>query len=171
MSLLSPRESGRLASDPHPERFLAGRMLLRELAAELTGRELESIPVSAACPDCGREHGQPRVAGLHMSLSHSGDRVVAAAHPDRAIGVDLESRDVSPERLATIRTIAGGVGLEHWTRVEAVLKADGRGLRVDPRSVMVAESGDHALLDGARYELRDVSDAEYVVAIAVRSPS
>jgi len=156
------------ATDPHPERFLTGRMLLRELVAELSGRELGSITVTAACPDCGREHGQPRVSGLHVSLSHAGDRVIAAAHPDRAIGVDIESRDVSPERVAAIRTIAGAGGLEHWTRIEAVLKADGRGLRVDPRAVRL--DGDTATLDGSRYELADASDDRYIATVATRLP-
>jgi 4'-phosphopantetheinyl transferase len=175
LALLTPAEASRFASDPHPERFLTGRMLLRELAAELTGRELERVPVTAACPDCGREHGQPRVAGLHVSLSHAGDRTVAVVHPDRAIGVDIERRDVSPERVAAIREIAGGVGasdpdaaLARWTRIEAVLKADGRGLRIDPRAVVITDN--RATLDGTSYTLSDASDDEFVVSIAVRQP-
>jgi 4'-phosphopantetheinyl transferase len=168
VAMMSAAESARFESDPQPERFLTGRMLLRELAAEATGRPLEQVAISAACPDCGREHGQPRIAGLHVSLSHAGDRVVAVAHPDRAIGVDLERRDASPERVAAIRKIAGGVGLEHWTRFEAVLKADGRGLRVDPRHVVV--DGDTATLDGGRYELVDASDGDFVVSVATRLP-
>jgi 4'-phosphopantetheinyl transferase len=164
-ALLTAAETARFESDPRPERFLTGRMLLRELAAELTGRELESITVTAACPDCGREHGQPHVAGIHVSLSHARDRVVAVAHPDRAVGVDIERRDAIPERVAAIQEIAGGAGLEHWTRIEAVLKADGRGLRVDPRAVVV--EGDRATLDGTLYELLDASDDEYVVSVAL----
>ncbi|MDP9026535.1 MAG: hypothetical protein M3N46_03130, partial [Actinomycetota bacterium] len=66
--LLTAPETSRLTFDPHPEDFLTGRMLLRELTAELTGRELERVMVTATCPDCRREHGQPRVDGLHVSL-------------------------------------------------------------------------------------------------------
>ena len=36
--------------------------------------------------------------------------------------------------------MAGGEGIAHWTRVEATLKADGRGLRVDPREVRITGS-------------------------------
>ena len=165
LSMLTTTEAARFASDSHPERFLTGRMLLRELAAELTGHDLGRDPVTAACPDCGREHGQPRIDGIHVSLSHAGERTVAVAHPDRSIGVDVERREVSPERLAAIREIAGGIGLEHWTRVEAVVKADGRGLRIDPRRVEIV--GERAMLDGRFYELIDASDSDAEISIAL----
>ncbi len=166
LELLSGAERSRFATARDPERFLTGRMLLRELVAELTGAELASITVIAACPDCGLEHGRPRVAehpGIHLSLSHAGGRTLAAATTGAAIGVDLERRDISPDRLAAIQKVAGG-DLAHWTRVEAVLKADGRGLRVDPRAVEV--DGDHATLEGARYELTDASDDRSFASVA-----
>lgn len=166
LGLLTPAEASRFESDREPERFLAGRMLLRELAAELTGLPLESITVTAACPDCGLEHGQPRVDGLFVSLSHAGAVTVAAASADAAVGIDIEPRAVSPERRAAIRDVAGGDDLAHWTRVEAVLKADGRGLRVDPRAVGI--HGNRATLDGASYTLTDAGDDDFVVSVATR---
>ncbi len=171
LDLLTPAERSRFAADPHPERFLTGRMLLRELVADLTGADPASITVTAACPDCGREHGRPRVDGAFVSLSHTGDLVVAAGSPTAPVGVDVERRDAAAagradERLAAIRLVAAGEGLEHWTRVEAVLKADGRGLRVDPAAVVIR--GDRASLDGAAYGLTDASDAEHVISVAMR---
>ena len=166
LALLTPAEASRFESEREPERFLAGRMLLRELAAELIGLPLESITVTAACPDCGREHGQPRVHGLFVSLSHAGTATVAAASAETPVGIDIEPRDASRERLAAIRDVAGGDDLVHWTRVEAVLKADGRGLRVDPRAVGI--HADRATLDGAHYALTDASDDDFVVSVATR---
>ena len=166
LAMLTAAEASRFASDREPEHFLAGRMLLRELAAELSGLPLESIAVTAACPDCGREHGQPRVDGVFVSLSHAGAVTVAAASAEARVGIDIESRDAPPERLAAIRDVAGGDDLAHWTRVEAVLKADGRGLRVDPRAVGIR--GDEATLDGGSYKLTDASDEDYVVTVATR---
>lgn len=165
VALLTPAERARFDVDPHPERFLAGRMLLRELAAELTGHDLASITVTAACPDCGLEHGRPHVDGLFVSLSHAGEFVVAAASATEAVGVDVESRNVSRERIAGLHDVAGGDDLEHWTRVEAVLKADGRGLRVDPREVVIRN--DVATLAGTGYRLIDASDDTFVVSTAV----
>lgn len=167
LELLSDRETARFATDPEPERFLTGRMLLRELAAGFTAEPLESITIAASCPDCERPHGQPIVEGtdLHVSLSHAGDRTLAALLEGSAIGVDIERLDASSERLAAIREVAGGGDLRHWTRVEAVLKADGRGLRVDPREVVIEE--DRATLDGRGYQLNEIDDPSYVISIAV----
>ena len=166
LALLTPAEASRFASEREPERFLTGRMLLRELAAELTGLPLKSITVTAACPDCGREHGRPRVDGVFVSLSHSGAVTVAAASAEAPVGVDMEPRDAPPERLAAIRDVARGDDLTHWTRVEAVLKADGRGLRVDPREVGI--QGAEATIHSERYALADASDDDYVVTVATR---
>ena len=166
LALLTPAEASRFESDRERERFLTGRMLLRELAAELTGLPLESITVTAACPDCGREHGQPRVDGVFVSLSHAGGVTVAAASADAPVGIDIEPRDAPPERLAAIHDVAGGDDLAHWTRVEAVLKADGRGLRVDPRAVGI--HGSRATLGAASYTLTDAGDDDYVVTIATK---
>jgi 4'-phosphopantetheinyl transferase len=162
--MLTPAERARIAVDPHPERFLAGRMLLRELAAELTGRDPASTTVTAACPDCGLEHGGPRVDGLFVSLSHAGEFVVAAASATGPVGVDAERRDGGADRVAALHDVAGGDSLEHWTRVEAVLKADGRGLRVDPREVGIRT--DVAILTGTRYRLIDASDDTFVISVA-----
>ena len=167
LQLLSDREKTRFAADPRPETFLTGRMLLRELAAGFTAQPLESITIAASCPDCDRPHGRPTIEGteLYVSLSHAGDRTVAALLEGSAIGVDIEPRDASAERLAAIREVADGEDLRHWTRVEAVLKADGRGLRIDPREVVVW--GDRATLDGRRYQLSEIDDPAYVISVAV----
>ena len=82
---------------------------------------------------------------LHVSLSHCVGATVAAASWGSAVGVDVEREGHSPERLDAIETLTGQRSLRHWTRVEAVLKADGRGLRVDPDHVRV-------LVDGVRLE-------------------
>lgn len=166
LALLSESERARFDRERHPERFLTGRMLLRELAAGFTGADLESITITAGCPDCGQPHGRPMIEGteLFVSLSHADEISVAALIQGAAIGVDVEPRDASPERLAAIREIAGGDDLRHWTRVEAVLKADGRGLRVDPREVVI--DGDQAELGGIRYSLTEFDDADHLISVA-----
>ena len=129
------------------EALLMGRLLARSLAGDILGLDPAEVPLSAECPDCGEEHGRPVVEGtrLHVSLSHGGGMTVAAASWGAAVGIDVERLDDSPQRLDAIETLTGQRSLRHWTRVEAVLKADGRGLRVDPGNVRV-------LVDGARLE-------------------
>lgn len=175
LTLLSDEERARFGTDPRPERFLTGRMLLRELASGVTGTPLESITIAARCPDCGRQHGRPAIEGseLFVSLSHSHELTVAALIDGTPIGVDIERRAASTERLAAIREVAGGAAdgngdggddVRHWTRVEAVLKADGRGLRVDPRAVAI--DGDEATLDGVRYALTELRDRANTISVA-----
>jgi len=121
--------------------FLAGRALLRGLAGEMLGIAPSDVPLSARCIECGGEHGRPVIVGtrLRVSMAHSRDSLVVAACWDRAIGIDLEPLAGRKGRLDAIEGITGVRSLRHWTRVEAVLKADGRGLRVDPRLVRATE--------------------------------
>lgn len=132
-----------------------GRALLRRLAAEQLGIAPEDVPLEQRCPDCGGPHGRPVIVGseLRVSLSRCAGGAVAVGAWGRAIGVDVEPRELPAARSDAIRTVAGGAGVAHWTRVEAVLKADGRGLRVDPRTVRIA--GDVATIgdEPSRYRL------------------
>ena len=117
LAVLSAAELSRYETRP-TDSFLAGRLLLRTLAGELLGMPPADVELVAVCPDCGGNHGRPLIVGsdLHVSLSHSPDAVVAAASWKARVGID---RSVD----------------ESWARLEAVLKADGRGLRVDPGMV------------------------------------
>ncbi len=164
-AFLDPAERRRAAHlrDASARRdFLAGRVALRGFAAGILGVGPENLTAASVCPDCGtdQDHGRPGYviggapAGLALSLSRcrgwavvaAGQAVVAGA----AIGIDLEHRlgvrfdgfddvaltpaerrllgGLAPERRDLFRTRA-------WARKEALLKARGTGLRVDPASV------------------------------------
>jgi 4'-phosphopantetheinyl transferase len=78
------------------------------------------------------------------SISYAGDLVVVAvaeASHVLAVGVDAErtERDRT-ERLRGVIVPGRTTSLRHWTRVEAVLKADGRGLAVEPARVRIERS-------------------------------
>jgi 4'-phosphopantetheinyl transferase len=148
LDVLSPAEAERFRRAPH-DGFLLGRLLLHELAdelaSELTGQltgeltgELTDrltdrptgapVAITAVCAQCGEEHGRPVAAGLWLSVAHAEDLVVVAAAAT-PVGVDVEPVD------ADIPGEYGG-NVHSWTRLEAVLKADGRGIVVDPRDVV-----------------------------------
>ena len=173
--LLSARERERYngLTGGRADAFLAGRALLRSLLGELVGMDARDVPLAAECPDCGGEHGAPVIPGYAMgiSLAHVDDVVVAVAQSGARVGVDVELRTQSAERLDAIAEVTGHRSVQHWTRVEAVLKADGRGLRVDPRTVII--EGDRATVNGGPvgYRVREVDLADDLcVSIAVAEP-
>jgi phosphopantetheinyl transferase len=108
------------------ERFLAGRFLLRSLVAEAIGCAPSAVVVSAACGDCGKEHGAPvgwvGQRRVYASLSHTGSAHVAAVSENHWVGIDIESA----------RT---GVDVVEWTAREAASKLDGVGLRQSSREL------------------------------------
>lgn len=176
LAIISAAERERYDRAPLASRdtFLQGRVLLRRFSAELTGMQPGKVPLTAHCPDCGGPHGQPVLVGSHLrlSLSRCSSVIVAAAIWGRAIGVDVERVEATAERRAAVRLVGGVESTRHWTRVEATLKADGRGLRVDPRQVMVSEREsrvESSVLDrSARYRLTEPHlDARLHLSVAV----
>ena len=161
LSLLSPAERARAAGDT----FLHGRLMLRELVAELDSVAPGSVAIEARCTDCGGPHGQPRVLGsrLRVSVAHCPAAIVVVAARERTIGVDVESVAGPRSRVDAIGAVTGIASLEHWTRVEAVLKADGRGLRVDPRSVEIMGQDATITGRGIRYRVRRLDLAPTLV--------
>jgi len=106
-----------------------------------------------------------------VSLSTSEDVIVVAVSDDARLGVDIEvlfsarHRVGSGDVLQRVRDVAAVLGvdggderevLQRWVRVEAVLKADGRGLRVDPLDVYFVE--DDADADADDHDRNDADD-------------
>ena len=156
-------------------RFIAGRRALHSAVARLLGIDPRDVEIDSRCPDCGLEHGRPIVLnpdGAWVSLTHACGIAIAVA--SRApVGVDAESPTVSVDRREAARelTRAGaGNALVHWTRVEAVLKADGRGLRVVPASVTIRRrTGWVDDLPDVRYRVGSLRVPGVIGSLAVRA--
>lgn len=134
------------------QRFLVGRGLLAILIGELThGAGIADLGFTTTCERCGADHGRPRLEGLPIavSISHAGDMVAVAAASQAdaaAIGIDIERvpSGGAHQRLSELAPLfapAPAPDTEGWTLLEAALKADGRGLRVDVSQVQVGEIG------------------------------
>jgi 4'-phosphopantetheinyl transferase len=161
---LDDTERRRLAGLGHPElraSFATSRLLLRLLVAELADVQPSTIRFGYTCPHCGEAHGRPVVrapeaaARFHVSLSHAGARVVVAATEEGPVGVDVERTAavdfagfdavaltaVERDRIADLhpadRSLARAMT---WVRKEALLKATGTGLMVDPGRVDLSEA-------------------------------
>ncbi|GAA1465388.1 hypothetical protein GCM10017607_04980 [Microbacterium thalassium] len=151
-----------------PRRDVAWR-LLRELAGAHVG-------IANPCPRCGGPHGPVVLVGddRRASVSYSGSLAFAAvARPGvAALGLDAEPEE---RDLAGV-DLAGGAPAtaRDWVRAEAVLKADGRGLSLDPAAVDVRRAPDGRLTarigpQGSTYLIEDLAGPRgHVVSAAYR---
>jgi 4'-phosphopantetheinyl transferase len=150
LALLDPVERGRRAKyrlDVDKTRFTVAAALLRLVVAGYTGMQPGSVRVDRSCSRCGDQHGKPQIpdADLHVSVSHSGDKVALAITGDAPIGVDVETitqRDVvglSRSVLSSREALGRAEDFyTYWCRKEAVVKATGDGLRVPLPDVVVS---------------------------------
>jgi 4'-phosphopantetheinyl transferase len=132
--------------DADRQRFAVGCALAKSVVAQLTG---EPVTLDRECPDCGKSHGKPKVVGadVELSVSHSGDMVVAAV-AGAPCGVDVEQiggrMDVSGMARFVLAESEHADDepefLRLWTRKEAVTKATGDGLRVPFSKVVLADA-------------------------------
>ena len=132
----------------------------------------ELLPLGATidnpCPRCGGPHGPVRIQGARAvaSVTYAGGRAVVAV----CEGADADERRDAAGLTGVLG--AGEASVRSWTRVEAALKADGRGLRVDPASVTVEEGPDgwraHVPGGGTIIGWDAAGPGDLVVSVAVR---
>ncbi len=141
---LTPAERERHRSLRQPvdrRQFVGARQLLRDTVVELRGGAADDVELHQQCDRCGGPHGRPtiRIAGRpgpHVSTTHAGG-LVAVAIASNPVGVDLEP--VGEAGVTNAGDTATDTGdLVTWVRTEAVLKATGHGLDVDPRLVGIS---------------------------------
>jgi 4'-phosphopantetheinyl transferase len=136
------------------------REALLAAVAAAAAVDVSAVRAGRVCTHCGgTDHGRPWAtvdgSAVGVSLSRTTDLVALAVGP-AALGVDVERVSrvaAAPVDAFTPREAAWARGdatelAVLWTVKEAVLKRDGRGLRVDPRSVEVDLDRMVAVLDG-----------------------
>ncbi|WP_448256613.1 hypothetical protein [Microbacterium aurum] len=173
----------RLGWDPGTTVHDRRRIIAKELIAARLHCEVTDVRI---------EREAPRGFGYHTRLIASKDgeelpiaivtasyraaTVVAICDPGLPLGIDI--RDMTPEP-ADIRQMQKHSRLfdesnipdllQHWVRVQAVLEADGRGVRVAPEHVRL-DAGRHRgwIPDrNMKYTLVDASRDSWVITIAV----
>jgi 4'-phosphopantetheinyl transferase len=153
---------GRFRRPADAASFAAGRALMRLALAERVGAAPGDLVFDTWCELHASPHGKPRLVepatGLDFSLSRAGARLMLAI-ASVPVGVDVEPRDrdveagvariaFADEERAELEDAGPDAFLACWTRKEAVLKALGHGLAVDPKSVSVT------FLDGVAPRIR-----------------
>ncbi|GIH06178.1 4'-phosphopantetheinyl transferase [Rhizocola hellebori] len=151
--LLTPPERERmvrLRRHEDKQRLMIGNALLRLTIAQAAGCPVGEVVIDRSCPDCEKPHGKPTVVGhdLHVSVSHSGNRVAVALTRVAQVGIDVEQVDprvhvnellaniLSPDEIATDMDF-----FTRWARKEAVLKATGLGLRMPMSKLTLGPQG------------------------------
>ena len=125
-----------VVGDVDDRRTVAWR-LLRDLIDQ------PGIRITNPCPRCGEDHGPVHIEGAAVtaSVSYAADWAVVAIAPAAAgtVGVDAEPEvDARRDRAGLTGVLgAGPASVRDWVRVEAALKADRRGLLVEPGLVHV----------------------------------
>ncbi|MDB5368360.1 MAG: 4-phosphopantetheinyl transferase [Rhodospirillales bacterium] len=149
-SLLSPAERTRRDRFHAPrdaQRFADRRVALRRVLARYVGADPGALALVAG------PTGKPALAGMpslafNQSSSSDASMIAVAAGPD-PIGIDVERYQTLPDLDSVLRVaftpadcaaLAAGSDasrrtLRGWVRKEAVLKACGAGLQIDPRLV------------------------------------
>ena len=158
----------RRRDEPHhrTRASLTADSLLRQLLAQHASVDPLTLSLQKRCRTCGASgHGKPGVFGrpdLHVSLSYAAGLAAAAFCAEAPIGVDVETVvaadfdgfdrvALAPEEANRISDLTGARLLHArcrlWTRKEALLKATGHGLTVDPTQIVVSGPDEPAALE------------------------
>ncbi len=141
---LDPAElarASRFSSERERERFVAGRGILRNILGQYLGVPPGSLRFGYS--PRGKPFLLPR-SSVQFNVSHTGARLIVVVARNRRLGVDVETypsietvdavagRVLSDEELEQLRRVdrsqQPAVFARLWTRKEAYLKADGRGV-------------------------------------------
>jgi 4'-phosphopantetheinyl transferase len=140
------------AADPREDRERLARA-----AAAAGGVDAGAVAIVQRCPRCGGPHGKPIVTvhgaahpELHVSLGRAGGTTAIAVTLAGPVGIDIETLarvgragfdDVAFDEHERGRIRAASepdrMRAAGWTAKEAVLKATGDGLNIDPRALRI----------------------------------
>lgn len=139
---LTPNEqsrASRLRAGQVRLQFVVARTALRTLLGNLLSAPPKEVPI-----DTGT-HGKPSTPGISFNVAHTSDTILIALCRNSEVGIDVESltREVDPMEIArhsfapaesqALADLTNPLDRQRaffrlWTRKEAVIKADGRGL-------------------------------------------
>ena len=167
---------------------LAAKRTTRDLLSDVLERHADEVVIERDA------HGKPYLAfpdvGTRFSVARTNGLAIVAMTPCHDVGVDVESldRDVTGwamwHHVMTAAELAAipddpdarnAALLQAWVRKEALLKAAGVGLAIDPATVELAEEEIYHLpsqLGSPReWSMADVVFPGFVGAVACRAPS
>lgn len=178
--------SARLGWDPATSVHDRRRIIAKELIAAKLNCDVEDIRIEREAPRGFGYHtrliasrGGEELPISIVTASYRAATVVAICDPSLSVGIDI--RDMHPDD-ADIRLMQRHSRLfdetniedlqQHWVRVQAVLEADGRGVRVAPERVRLDTGRAKGWIPdrNMKYELVDASRDGWIITIAVGRP-
>lgn len=163
-----------IAAIPEAEGCTGGERLRagQKAGAELLRRVLKLSPEEVRRGD----HGKPEAAGgPKFNLSHHSGSFAVLAVSDMEVGVDVEpivrdrkpiipKRFLRPDELEWLGEDPSPERFAHlWTRLEAALKADGRGLDLENRDFSVVNNGQP-------WHIQTISHRGHIISCAAGEP-
>ncbi|GAA1854604.1 hypothetical protein ACFQZV_04395 [Microbacterium koreense] len=174
--------TARLGWDPKLSEHDRKRALARQIVADRLGVEQKEVRVEREAPGTFGFHTQliAEVDGEDVPLgirnaNFRAASVVAVADPAVPIGLDLRDSHPGDAELRTMRRHSHLLDesdtaklLEHWTRVQAVRDADGRGARVAADHVRLDAPLNKGWIPDRRvyYRLDDLSRDGWIITLA-----
>jgi 4'-phosphopantetheinyl transferase len=152
VELLDAAERSRLHRFRRPAdqaRYLGAHALTRLALAEVVGTPAAALAFDRTCR-CGEQHGKPVLpGGPGFSLTHAGELVGVAVHPDGPVGLDVEQvRELTDLAAMAAHVCSPSESAADspafftlWTRKEALLKAAGTGLASPMSAITLGPSG------------------------------
>ena len=161
--------SARLGWDPATSVHDRRRIIAKELIAAKLNCDVKDIRIEREAPRGFGYHtrliasrGGEELPISIVTASYRAATVVAICDPSLSVGIDI--RDMHPDD-ADIRLMQRHSRLfdetniedlqQHWVRVQAVLEADGRGVRVAPERVRL-DTGRAKVLSGGQQHITDL---------------
>lgn len=163
---------------PHDKR----RLLVKEIIAAQRGCEPREVRVEREGPKNFGTHRRliASISGREIDLnintaSYKGATLVAVSEPALTIGVDVRDYDPDAQTLALMRSQSHlsdednvRALVDHWTRVMAVIDAEGRTAWMRPDRVRLDANGKTGWVQGTddAYTLSDASRGTWVMTFA-----
>lgn len=181
-----PGITARLGWDPATTVHDRRRIIAKELIGARLGCEPREITIEREAPRGFGYHtrliasrdGQELPIAI-VTASHRAATVVAICDPELPVGIDIRDMTPEPADLRQMRKhsrVLDGTNtadlLQHWVRVQAVLEADGRGVRVAPDLVRLDAGRAKGWIPDRKmkYALVDASRDGWVITIASGIP-
>jgi phosphopantetheinyl transferase len=176
-ALLTPAEKIEYAGFSNPKRkaeFLAARQLFHWLLHELKLDSRAELKKEAT----GKPFAQVQHQRIHVSFSHTPQKVFCALSPDTDIGLDVEqtSRKINPELVSRIlnaeeRLMVGEEPpITLWTIKEAAVKCMGTGLRTNLNDLTITKNKKNRFTvifnDERMFEICSFRQLDHQIALA-----